>query len=229
MNPLIYSVEDDEAIQELITYVLESDGYRTALFKDVEALYQGLEKALPSLILLDIMLPQVDGLRILEKLKSEKDTREIPVIILSAKTSELDKVKGLDLGADDYISKPFSVLEFSARIRAVLRKTKPTVSTSKTQYALRDLTLNHETHEVSLAGNPVKMTLKEYNLLKLLFENQGNVIQRDTLISNVWGYEYMGESRTLDMHVKQIRQKLKDAGGESGYIETIRGVGYKLV
>lgn len=229
MNPLIYSVEDDEAIRELITYVLESDGYRVTLFTDIEALYRGLEKEHPSLILLDIMLPQVDGLTILGKLKSGKETNQIPVIILSAKTSELDKVKGLDLGADDYISKPFSVLEFSARIRAVLRKSKQPVIPSKTQYSLRGLTLNHESHEVYLSGNLVKMTLKEYNLLKLLFENQGNVIERDTLISNVWGYEYMGESRTLDMHVKQIRQKLKDAGDETGYIETIRGVGYKLV
>lgn len=229
MNPLIYSVEDDEAIRELITYVLESDGYRVTLFTDIEALYRGLEKEHPSLILLDIMLPQVDGLTILGKLKSGKETNQIPVIILSAKTSELDKVKGLDLGADDYISKPFSVLEFSARIRAVLRKSRQPVIPSKTHYSLRGLTLNHETHEVYLSGNLVKMTLKEYNLLKLLFENQGNVIERDTLISNVWGYEYMGESRTLDMHIKQIRQKLKDVGDETGYIETIRGVGYKLV
>ncbi|MEG1687367.1 MAG: response regulator transcription factor [Angelakisella sp.] len=221
----IYCVEDDESIRELVLYALRSGGYETAGFEDAAGLMTALrEQPLPALILLDIMLPGEDGLIILKRLRQNADTAGVPVIMVTAKASEYDRVKGLDQGADDYITKPFGVMELMSRVRAVLRRVNNNFSPET--LLLNDITVDISRHVVTVGGEEVTLTFKEFELLTYLIKNIGLVLSREKLMEAVWGFDFEGESRTVDMHIKSLRQKLGDAG-ES--IQTVRGVGYKIV
>ena len=222
---MIYLLEDDASIRELITYTLNSQGLEALGFAKPSDFWAAMQEKLPSLILLDIMLPEEDGLHILKRLRSSSSTQRLPIIMLTVKGSEYDTVLGLDSGADDYITKPFGVLELSARVRAALRRgdrpaTGPLVH--------GDLQLDAEKHEVTKDGQPVELTLKEFQLLKLLMENEGRVVTREELLGRVWGFDFEGESRTLDMHIKTLRKKLSDSADHPKYITTVRGVGYLI-
>jgi len=218
----IFIVEDDESIREIVIYALRSAGFGALGFETGEELFVALETKLPSLILLDIMLPKEDGLSVLKKLRKTPNFKKIPVIMLTAKNSEFDKVKGLDTGADDYISKPFGVMELIARVNAVLRRSG---EEPDKRLEVFDLSVDHARREVRAANELVKLTYKEYELLYFLMTNAEIVLSRDRILESVWGYDFEGESRTVDMHVKTLRQKL----GVSGkYIKTVRNVGYKL-
>ena len=223
---MIYCVEDDAGIRELVVYTLRNTGFEANGFSDGTALSAALRKELPQLILLDIMLPGEDGITILRHLRAAPDTAKIPVILLTAKNTEYDKVIGLDTGADDYIPKPFGMMELVARIRAVLRRTE---SASETD-APRPLTaggicVDERAHTVSVRGQEVQLTLKEYQLLVLLLKNRGAVLTRDILLENIWGYSNESETRTVDVHIRTLRQKL---GADGAMIETVRGVGYRM-
>ena len=221
---MIYCVEDERNIRELIVYTLESSGYQAKGFKDAKAFYPALEEEKPELILLDIMLPGEDGLSILEKLRKNKATKDIPVMMVTARGSEYDKILGLDGGADDYITKPFGMMEFLARVRAILRRSqKP--SGAQEMYESGDLKLYANKHQVFDGAREVELTLKEFELLKFLLENKGIVMTRDKLLTGVWGYDFDGETRTVDVHIRTLRQKLGTCGE---LIETVRGVGYKI-
>ena len=218
----IFVVEDDENIREIVVYALNSAGFDTYGFETGEEFLKALDTGLPSLVLLDIMLPKDDGLKILKRLRGMPKTKKLPVIMLTAKNSEYDKVKGLDLGADDYISKPFGVMELIARVNAVLRRTG---AEQDGEIEISGLSLDHARREVFVEGKPVKLTFKEYELLYCLVLNAGLVLSRDKIMESVWGYDFQGESRTVDMHIKTLRQKLGVAGK---LIKTVRSVGYKL-
>ena len=220
---MIFCVEDDSNIRELVVYTLETTGMHARGFEDGKKFIEALAFETPELILLDIMLPGDDGITLLQKLKKSARTKDIPVIMLTAKSSEYDKVVGLDSGADDYITKPFGMMELVSRIKAVLRRVNKTEA--KTRYELENLKINIEKHEVKVDGREVALTLKEFALLELLMRNQGIVLTRDRLLEEVWGYDFTGETRTIDVHVRTLRQKLGTAGG---LIETVRGVGYRI-
>jgi len=220
---MIYCVEDDRSIRELVVYALKSIGYEAIGFDKAEPFYKELENKLPDLVLLDIMLPGEDGIKILKKLKASSKLRHIPVIMLTAKSAEYDKVLGLDSGADDYITKPFGIMEFLSRVKAVLRRSGNVSNSS--EISVGQLTMYIDKHVVIADGKEVALTFKEFELLKYLMENAGIVLTRDKLLEEVWGYEYEGETRTLDVHIRTLRQKLGEAGA---IIETVRGVGYKI-
>lgn len=224
---LIYIVEDDKNIRELISYALKSEGHETLGLDDATQLKKALDEKLPQLLILDIMLPGEDGLSILKKLKENSKTEKLPVIMLTAKSEEYDKILGLDLGADDYISKPFSVLEFLSRVRALLRRCSYNENIIKDENILEKdkLIINLDSREVIIDGELIDLTYKEYELLRYLFENKNIVVTRNMIMAEVWGYEYEGESRTLDVHIRSLRQKLKSYGD---IIHTVRNVGYKL-
>ncbi len=224
MKPLIYAVEDDASIQELYTYALEGADFGCRCFYSGEELFAALAETLPDLILLDIMLPGEDGFALLERLKTDKSTAHVPVIMVSAKSEELSKVKGLNMGTDDYITKPFGVLELIARIKASLRKSVKVQSEAVTY---KDIAIDNIKHQITVGGKPIQTTLKEYNLLSLLCQNAEKVQERDFIFQEVWGSDFVGETRTLDIHIKELRKKLADAGSEAA-ISTIRGVGYIL-
>lgn len=218
---LIYIVEDDINIREIETFALKNSGYQIRDFECASDFYKELQEKLPNLILLDVMLPDEDGLSIIKKLRSNSQTRKIPVIMVTAKTTELDKVKGLDLGADDYLTKPFGVMELISRVKALLRRCAG--MEDEKFYAVGGLQLDVEKHTVSAFGERVELTFKEYELLRLLMQNAGIVTSRDVIMERIWGTDFEGESRTLDMHIKTLRQKLGNAGA---MIKTIRNVGY---
>lgn len=220
---MIYCVEDDNAIRDLMLYTLGASGFQAKGFPDSTFFWQAMTEEKPELILLDIMLPGEDGITILKKLRASAATANIPIIMATAKGSEFDKVIGLDTGADDYLVKPFGMMEMVARIKAVMRRTAP-----KTDQVLTcgDIVLDEVRHIVTVDGKQVVLTLKEYELLKLLMENAGQVFTRDILLSRIWGQDYLGETRTVDVHIGTLRTKLAK-GGEK--IETVRGVGYKMV
>lgn len=220
---MIYCVEDDSNIRDLVVYTLESTGMKACGFEDGKAFIEALAFETPELVLLDIMLPGEDGLTILKKLKASTKTREIPVIMLTAKGSEYDKVIGLDSGADDYIAKPFGMMELVSRIKAVLRRTQK--NQKDTIYRVENLELDIEKHKVKVDGEDVVLTLKEFEMLEKLVKNQHIVMTRDKLLEEIWGYDFDGETRTVDVHVRTLRQKLGSAGE---LIETVRGVGYRL-
>lgn len=223
---MIYIVEDDDSIRELITYTLNSQNMEARSFPCPSEFYEALKQELPSLVLLDIMLPEEDGLSILKKLKAGKETKGLPVIMLTAKGSEFDTVMGLDSGADDYVSKPFRMMELLSRIRALLRRTGEQAQNINTEeYTLDNLYVCPSRHIVTVNGENVSLTLKEFELLCLLLEHREMVFSRAQLLDKVWGYSFDGESRTVDVHIKTLRQKLGEAGG---LIETVRGVGYKI-
>lgn len=219
----IYIVEDNQEIRELEEYALQSAGYETEGFSAAPAFYSALSAAVPDLILLDIMLPGEDGLSILRHLRSRLETRSVPVILVTAKSSELDTVKGLDLGADDYITKPFGIMELISRVKARLRSS--TAAHNHGSYSYEGIFLSEEKHQATMDGQSLELTYKEFNLLKLLLSSPGTVFSRDTIMEKIWGYEYELSSRTLDMHIKTLRQKLGDKGA---MIHTVRNVGYKL-
>jgi two-component system alkaline phosphatase synthesis response regulator PhoP len=218
-------VEDDDNIRELVVYALTSAGFEAQGVADGAALFAGLREAAPDLILLDIMLPGEDGIALLKKLKASARTEKIPVIMLTAKGAEHDRVKGLDLGADDYITKPFSVMEVISRVRAVLRRSGAAEKSDSTEMRVGGVDLCADKRSVSADGVPVALTYKEFELLQYLMVNKGIVLSRDKILEKIWGYDYGGESRTVDMHIKSLRQKL---GGCGGVIQTVRNVGYKI-
>ena len=217
---LIYVVEDDQNIREIERFALQNSGYHVEEFGNAKEFYKRIADKLPQLILLDIMLPDEDGLAIIKKLRSMSETKRVPVIMVTAKTTELDKVKGLDLGADDYITKPFGVMELISRVKAVLRRTGDDVE--EQNLTLGEVSIDCKKHMVTVGDEVCELTFKEYELLKLLMMNAGIVMTRDVIMERVWGIDFEGESRTLDMHIKTLRQKLKDAGSR---IKTIRNVG----
>ncbi len=220
---MIFCVEDDKSIRDLVIYTLSSVGYEATGFATGKELFAALEKQVPQLIMLDIMLPEEDGLSILKKLKNDPRTENIPVIMATAKGTEYDKVIGLDLGADDYLAKPFGMMEMISRVKAVLRRAAPKKDTE--QLKKGTLELDEKRHEVRVNGKTVQLTLKEYELLRIFMENPGIVFSRDRLLSSVWGIDFIGESRTVDVHIGTLRTKLGECGD---YIETVRGVGYKM-
>lgn len=219
----IYIVEDDKNIREIEMFALKNSGYAVEEFENAKSFFSRTAEKVPDLVLLDIMLPDMDGLEIVKKLRSRPDTVRIPIILVTAKTTELDKVKGLDIGADDYLTKPFGVMELISRVKALLRRSR-SLQDDK-QLVIGDITLDSERREVHVGGELCELTFKEFELLKLLMVNVGIVLHRDTIMSDVWGTDYEGESRTLDMHIKTLRQKLGEAGN---MIKTVRNVGYKM-
>ena len=241
---MIYIVEDDSAIRELEQYALQSNGYEAVGFESSEPFWQGgptpppetglpeavlepfwqaVHTAPPELVILDVMLPGEDGFSILKKLRAAPSLRRLPIIMITAKSSELDTVRGLDCGADDYITKPFGIMEFLSRVRAALRRAEPEARPNV--YSFREILLDNARHSVTVSGAPVELTYKEYSLLRLLLENTNLVVTRETILQVVWGTDISVESRTVDMHIRTLRKKLGDAGK---YICTVRKVGYKL-
>lgn len=219
----IYVVEDDQNIREIESFALKNSGYEVEDFACAADFYKRIERVLPNLVLLDIMLPDRDGLDILKDLRARVETRRLPIIMVTAKTTEIDKVKGLDQGADDYIAKPFGVMELISRVKALLRRTSGLQEDTVLQF--QGLQMDLEKHRVCVEGQTVELTFKEFELLRIFMQNAGIVLQRETLMSKVWGTDYEGESRTLDMHIKTLRQKIGDYGN---HIKTVRNVGYRL-
>ena len=220
---LIYIVEDDKNIREIESFALKNSGYTIMDFECAKDFYHQLAEKVPDCILLDIMLPDEDGLEILKKIRSIPDTRKVPIMMITAKTTELDKVKGLDLGADDYITKPFGIMELISRVKALLRRSMN--MEDEKFLSAGDIFLDGEKHMVYVKDEPIDLTFKEYELLKLLIQNQGIVMSRDVIMERIWGIDFEGESRTLDVHIKTLRQKLKNAGT---LIKTVRNVGYMI-
>jgi len=219
---VIYFVEDDANIRKLVCYALEKDGYCIKGFSLPGEFWQEMKVERPKLILLDIMLPEEDGLSILNKLQSCENTKNIPVIMITAKGSEFDRVTGLDMGADDYIAKPFGIMELTSRVRAVLRRYEKTNKVK--EYRIGDLYVNPDKHIIEVCGKEISLSFKEYSLLLVLLEAEGGVVSRDTLLCRVWG-EYYDESRTLDVHIRKLRMKLESAGE---LIATVKNIGYKI-
>ena len=219
---MIYYVEDDTNIRDLTIYALRQAGFEAEGFAAASEFFEACRRQLPELILLDIMLPEIDGLEILHMLREDSSTKNLPVMMLTAKGTEFDTVSGLDAGADDYLAKPFGMMALIARIKAVLRRSAP--SEEEQEYVLGDLYVNPTRHIVRVGKEPVSLTLKEFELLCLLLEHQGVVFTRDRLLNHIWGYAFDGESRTVDVHVRHLRQKLGECGK---YIETVRGIGYR--
>ena len=220
---MIYCVEDDTSIRELVLYALKASNFEAEGFADGAAFFAALEEKRPELILLDIMLPGMDGIEILKNLRANSATRDIPVIMATAKGPDYDKVLGLDLGADDYLSKPFGMMEMVSRIRAVLRRAAP--KTEEKSLRLGDLEMQPESHTVTAKGERVELTLKEYELLKLFLLHPGRVYTREQLLEKIWGTDFLGETRTVDVHIGTLRTKLGPCGE---YIRTVRGVGYRM-
>ena len=220
---MIFCVEDDSNIRELVIYTLKATGMEACGFENGFDFMKALAKEMPELILLDIMLPGEDGLSLLKRLKKDSQTKEIPVIMLTAKSAEYDVVKGLDMGADDYISKPFGMMELVSRIKAVLRRTKSLEEKEILQAG--NIVIDLKKHQVKVEGEEILLTLKEYELLKRFLKNQDIVLTREQLLEDIWGYDFVGETRTLDVHIRTLRQKLGTSGD---WIQTVRGVGYRL-
>lgn len=224
---MIYIVEDDIEVREMETYALKSSGFDVMAFECGKVMDEQVKTRVPDLFILDIMLPGEDGLNILKRLRVQENTKGIPVIMLTAKGTELDKVKGLDLGADDYIAKPFGVLEFISRVRAVLRRSERSSSenTEALNLALGGVTLDDQRRSVTVGGIAVELTFKEYELLKLLMSRPGTVFSRQQILEKIWGVDFDMDTRTVDMHIKTLRQKL---GVQGSIIQTVRNVGYKV-
>ncbi len=225
MGKWIYYVEDDTSIRELVLYALKTAEFQVMGFENAASFYKRMKEQQPDLILLDIMLPDEDGVSILKKLKSRPDTENIPVIMMTAKSSEYDKVLGQDSGADDYITKPFGVMELISRVKAVIRRSDRSKGSAGEVLKIGELVLDEQKHEVYARGQEVSLTFKEFELLSYLMKNRGLVLSRDKILNTIWNYEYEGESRTVDVHIGSLRQKLGTCGD---FIKTIRGIGYKI-
>ncbi len=226
MATTIVLVEDDPSIREMLRYYFQSVGYGIDCYESGEEYFDSAERKVPSIFILDIMLPGMDGLEILARLKQQEETREIPVIMLTAKSAEMDKVTGLEAGADDYVVKPFGVMELLARVKTVLRRYTAKQKDMKLYY--RDLVIDQASREVWKNGEAIALTFKEYELLTFLILNRGLVLSRNEIMQNIWNYDYMGETRTVDMHIMSLRAKLGEDVDEPKYIMTVRGVGYKM-
>ena len=222
---MIFCVEDDSNIREFVVYTLETTGFQARGFEEGKSFLEALALETPDLILMDIMLPGEDGISLLKRLKNSSKTRDIPVIMVTAKGAEYDKVKGLDLGADDYVTKPFGMMELVSRIKAVLRRSGAAKKKAEDIIVSGSLEINTKKHEVKADGEVVGLTLKEYELLKRLMENPNIVMTRDSLLEEIWGYDFDGETRTVDVHIRTLRQKLGKCGER---VETVRGVGYRI-
>lgn len=223
---MIYCVEDDENIRDLIVYTLENTGFAARGFADGGSFREALREEKPELVLMDVMLPGEDGVSLLKRIRENSETAAVPVIMVTAKGAEFDKVKALDLGADDYVTKPFGMMELVSRIKAVLRRTgAASDSEEEGILALGEIAMDTRKHQVTVAGEKTALTLKEYELLKKLMINADAVLTRDQLLEDVWGYDFDGETRTVDVHIRTLRQKLGKAGDR---IETVRGVGYRI-
>ena len=221
MGKWIYYVEDDTSIRELVLYALKTAEFQVMGFENAASFYKRMKEQQPDLI----MLPDEDGVSILKKLKSRPDTENIPVIMMTAKSSEYDKVLGLDSGADDYITKPFGVMELISRVKAVIRRSDRSKGSAGEVLKIGELVLDEQKHEVYARGQEVSLTFKEFELLSYLMKNRGLVLSRDKILNTIWNYEYEGESRTVDVHIGSLRQKLGTCGD---FIKTIRGIGYKI-
>ncbi len=219
---MIYYAEDDRSIRELVIYTLRNTGFEAEGFENSQQLFEAIKVKTPQLVLLDIMLPDEDGINILKRIRNNVVTEKLPVIMVTAKGSEYDKINGLDSGADDYISKPFGVMELISRIKAVLRRTSESCSNC---LVYKNLSINQEMHTVSVDSEIVELTLKEYEMLLILLQNKGKVLTRDMLLEKIWGYNFDGETRTVDVHIRTLRSKIGDNGE---IIETVRGVGYRI-
>lgn len=220
---MIWCVDDDNTIREIEVYTLEQTGFAARGFADGVSMLEALKDEIPELIILDIMMPEPDGIEVLKRLRSESSYKDIPVIMATAKGTEMDKIGGLNSGADDYLVKPFGVMEMVARVKAVLRRTTKVVPTD--DITVGAITLKEKEHKVIIEGKKIELTFKEFEMLKLFMENSGLVFSRDKLMSEIWGVDYICETRTVDMHIKTLRQKLGNAGGQ---IKTVIGVGYRL-
>lgn len=220
---LIYVVEDDNDILEIETFALKNSNYEVKGFSNAKDFYEAIEEKVPALVVLDVMLPDEDGLQIVQKVRSIPKLANLPIIMVTARTTEIDKVKGLDIGADDYLTKPFGVMELIARVKALLRRTG--VQEDKKQLKLEEIIMDDEKHAVFVNEKQCELTYKEYEFLKMLLENIGIVLKRESIMSRIWGTDYMGETRTVDMHIKTLRQKLGEAGN---HIKTVRNVGYMI-
>ena len=220
---MIAILEDDKNIRDLVIYTLKASGFEAVSYTKSSELYEGFEDNIPELLLLDIMLPEEDGLAVLRKLREKDATKKLPIIMLTAKDTEYDKIIGLDSGADDYITKPFSMLELVSRIKALLRRIGN--NNNPMVFVFDKLKLDDDSHKVTLCDKVMELTLKEYDVLKLLLLKQGKAVKRSEILNSVWGWDFMGETRTLDVHIRTIRAKLGDYGH---YIETVRGVGYRI-
>lgn len=224
----ILIVDDEEHIVELLNFNLKNSGYETLIATDgIEAVKIAKEEK-PNLILLDLMIPGIDGFDVCKEIKKEKDMKNTSIIILTAKGEELDKILGLELGADDYITKPFSVRELLARVKAVLRRTSSFSMEESNIYESKSLKVNFERHEVKIKDSKVDLTLKEFELLQILIKNKGKILKREMLLDKIWGYEYVGETRTVDVHIRYLRRKIEEDDKNPKLIETIRGVGYRF-
>lgn len=219
----IYILEDDKNISEIEQFALKNAGYEVSAFATASDFEKALTKEHPDLIIMDIMLPDRDGLSVLKDVRAEQSTAKLPVIMVTAKTSEMDKVKGLDQGADDYMTKPFGIMELISRVKALLRRAN--VSSGGQIYSFDGITMDDAKHQVLIDGQETELTYKEYQLLKMLIQNSGIVLQRSQILDRVWGIDYEGESRTLDMHIKTLRRKMGEKGN---LIQTVRNVGYTL-
>lgn len=220
---MIFCVEDDAGIRNMMMYTLNSSGFEAAGFQDGEEFFEALKDTRPELVILDIMLPGDDGLEILKKLRAKTATEDIPVIMATAKGTEYDKIIGLDMGADDYLVKPFSMMEMVSRVKAVLRRSAP--KKQQDTVKIGELELNVQQHTVTVNGEYIKLTLKEYEMLRLFMENIGRVFTREQLLEKIWDSDYLGETRTVDVHIGTLRTKLGVCGD---YIQTVRGVGYRM-
>lgn len=228
----IVVIDDEEHILELVKYNLEGNGFKVSLFMSAEEAIQILKEEIVDAILLDVMLPGIDGISALEQFRKLSTTKDIPILLVTAKSEEIDKVLGLELGADDYITKPFSVRELVARVKAVVRRNERSqdrkLDTSGHRINIRDLELDIESHLLTYKDEAIELTFKEFEILKLLMMNKGRVLTREMILDKVWGYDYYGETRTVDVHIRYLRVKL-DAFHIGDYIETVRGVGYKFI
>lgn len=234
MGKVILAIDDEEHILELLSYNLESNGFRVLTAESGEDGLKKLEKETVDLVLLDIMLPGIDGMEILKRIRKDPNTAEVPVIMLTAKSEEINKVLGLEVGADDYISKPFGIYELVARVKAVLRRSERNqrvVETTKEQdeiITIEGIVINNTTREVVVDGKEVELALKEFELLYVLAKHRTKVFSREALLDKIWGYEYAGETRTVDVHIRNLRKKIESDDNKAKYIKTVRGVGYKF-
>ena len=224
----IFVVEDEMHIQQLIKYNLEANGFKVTVFDNGENLLEYISENIPNLFILDIMLPGIDGLEVCRQLKQNSSTKNIPIIMLTAKSEEFDKVLGLELGADDYITKPFSIRELLARIKALFRRINTVIEPKVDIISHADITIDCTRREVYKADKLIEMPLKEFELLKMLVQNKGKVLSREHLLDKIWGFDYYGETRTVDVHIRYLRQKIEDNDENPTFIETIRGIGYRF-
>jgi two-component system alkaline phosphatase synthesis response regulator PhoP len=229
MRKTIFVVEDDENIREMVKIALRSFDYDAVVFDNAEDCLRKVKTEMPDMLIFDIMLPGLSGLAATKKVRENPKTKDLPIILLTAKDTELDKVTGLDSGADDYITKPFGIMEFGARIRAAFRRGHRKGASGAEDIFISDLRINHNTREVWQNGKAIDLTFKEYELLRLLAHEQDRIVPREEILNTVWGFDFVGESRTLDIHIRTLRQKLGDGADEAKYIKTVRNVGYRFV